>query len=238
SGTQANLRSVLPLPDGRVLAGGLGGIVLELRDGQWQSIVTDTGCPIVSMAALEDDSVIAVGGEYNIETNQFIGRMFLYSEGKWSAIEIENPLPRLRRVRKEGDSLLITGDGGTALRWTTSGLKPLVTRLRYDLHDVISFAEGQALICGDDGTVLLEAARSETTEAVTVEQRSHWKKISNDETNKTLRTIWAIDDTHVIAAGDSGTVIHYRDEQVTVHQTPGKQRIHALWGSSPRNIYA
>ncbi len=238
SGTSVNLRSVLPLADGRVLVGGLGGTVLEFCDGQWRGIETNTGCPIVSMAALNEDSVIAVGGEYSIDTKQFVGRLFLYSEGIWSAVDIEHPLPRLRRVRREGNNLLITGDGGTALRWTTDGVSQLSTRLRYDLHDVISFADGQALLCGDGGTVLQEGPRTNKAIPVNSDEISRWQQISNGETNKTLRTLWVVDDSHVIAAGDAGTVLHYRDGELTVEETPGKLRIHALWGSSPRNIYA
>jgi photosystem II stability/assembly factor-like uncharacterized protein len=237
-GHRANLRAVLPLADGRVLAAGLGGTVLELHDGQWRKIETNTGCPIVSMACLNDDTVIAVGGEYSTQTNEFQGRIFLYTEGIWSAVDIDYPLPRLRRVRREGSNILITGDGGTAFRWTGSGVSLLATRLRYDLHDVISFSSGEALICGDNGTVLQETPHGEQSESAIDNHTARWLTISNGETNKTLRAIWPIDDKHVIAAGDSGTVLHYYDEKITVHQTPGKQRIHALWGSSPRNIYA
>jgi len=237
-GHTANLRAILPLADGRVLAGGLGGTVLELCDGQWRKIETNTGCPIVSMTCLNDDTVIAVGGEYSTQTNEFLGRIFLYSEGIWSAVDINYPLPRLRRVRREGNNILITGDGGTAFRWTESGVSLLATRLRYDLHDVISFSSGEALICGDNGTVLRESPRAEQSEPAIDGHTARWQTISNGETNKTLRAIWPLDDKHVIAAGDSGTVLHYCDEEITVHQTPGKQRIHALWGSSPRNIYA
>ncbi|MCZ6875970.1 MAG: hypothetical protein O7G88_20975 [bacterium] len=238
SGSTANLRAVLPLADGRILASGLGGTVLELSDGQWRQIETNTGCPIVSMAPLSDGAVIAVGGEYSTESQQFIGRIFLYTGDDWSAVEVDYPLPRLRRIRREGSNLLITGDGGTAFRWTADGVSQLATRLRYDLHDVISFADGQALICGDDGTVLQEAPLEEQSGQVITSSRARWQQISNGETNKTLRTLWAIDAEHVIAAGDSGTVVHLSDGQITVTETPGKQRIHALWGSSPRNIFA
>ena len=236
SGSTANLRSVLALADGRVLAGGLGGTVLELCDGRWRQIETNTGCPIVSMACLNEDTVVAVGGEYSTHTHAFIGRIFLFSDGIWSAAEIDYPLPRLRRVRREGSNLLITGDDGTAFRWTDRGVNRLLTRLRYDLHDVISFADGQALICGDAGTLLQESLSGEESEPVS--DKTHWQVISNGETNKTLRTLWPLGDNHVIAAGDSGTVVHYCDGELTVHQLPGKQRIHALWGSSARNIYA
>ena len=238
SGHTGNLRAVLPLADGRVLVAGLGGAVLELSGGQWKKIETNTGCAIVSMTCLNEDTVIAVGGEYSTQTHQFVGRIFLYSEGIWSAVEVDYPLPRLRRVRREGSNILITGDGGAAFRWTEKGVNLLATRLRYDLHDVISFAGGEALICGDNGTVLRETLRSEESEPASSDTTTPWRIISNGETNKTLRAIWPIDDKHIIAAGDSGTVLHCRDEEITVHQTPGKQRIHALWGSSPRNIFA
>lgn len=238
SGTTANLRSVLPLPDGRILAGGLGGTVLELCDDHWQKIETHTACPIVSMAALVEDAVIAVGGEYDIDSNRFLGRIFLYSDGNWSPVTFDYPLPRLRRVRREGNNLLITGDGGTALRWTTQGVSQLSTRLRYDLHDVISFADGQALICGDDGTVLQEAPHSEQAIPVIGGTKAKWRRISNNETNKTLRTIWVIDNSEFLAAGDSGVVLHYRQGELTVSKTPGNLRIHDLWGTSSRNIFA
>jgi len=234
----ANLRSVLPLENGRVLIGGLGGTVMEQNEGQWRKIETNTGCPIVSMTCLNEDTVIAVGGEYSTQTHEFIGRIFLYSDGIWSAAEIDYPLPRLRRVRREGNNILITGDGGTAFRWTEQGASRLATRLRYDLHDVISFATGDALICGDSGTVLQESPRCDQSEPADQGNHANWQTISNGETNKTLRTLWPVADNHVIAAGDSGTVLHCHDGQITVQQTPGKQRIHALWGSSPKNIFA
>jgi photosystem II stability/assembly factor-like uncharacterized protein len=234
----ANLRAVLPMADGRVLVAGLGGTALELCDGQWRTIETNTGCPIVSMTCLNEDTVIAVGGEYCTQTQAFIGRIFLYSDGQWSAAEVDYPLPRLRRVRREGNNILITGDSGTAFRWTEQGASLLPTRLRYDLHDVISFATGDALICGDCGTVLQESPHTEDSEPAVEDNRGSWQTVSHSETNKTLRTLWPVADNHLIAAGDSGTVLHYRDGQVTLQQIPGKPRIHALWGSSPKNIYA
>lgn len=237
-GSNANLRAVLPLPDGRVLVAGLGGTVLLLADGSWQTIETQTGCPIVSMCCLDQTTVIAVGGEYCTATQQFIGRIFTWQGDAWSPVDIDYPLPRLRRVRREGDNIIITGDGGVAFRWTDKGVDLLSTRLRYDLHDVISFAHGSALICGDNGTVLHEVPHCEQPEPLADEDLNPWKLISSGQTNKTLRTIWPIDDQHLIAAGDAGTVLHYRDGAVTVHQTPRQLRIHAIWGSSPRNIYA
>ena len=238
SGTNANLRAVLPLSEGRVLVAGAGGTVLLFEHGDWTPLATDTGCPIVSMAQLGDDSVIAVGGEYSLEDEQFRGRLFLYSEGRWQPIEAEQPLPRLRRVRKAGDQLLICGDDGTAFRWTAEGARRLPARLRYDLHDVICLADGSVLICGDGGTVLQETAARPGEQAGSARPQQAWQTISNGETNRTLRAIWPIDKDHLIAVGDSGTVLHINGDQVTLRPTPVPQRIHSLWGSSPKNIFA
>ena len=238
SGTTANLRSVLPRADGSVLVGGLGGTVLEFRDSQWRTIDTNTSCPIVSMAPLGEDAVIAVGGEYNIESQGFIGRIFLYRDERWETVDVDYPLPRLRRVRKEGSSILITGDGGAAFRWTQKGVSRLPTRLRYDLHDVISFNGLDAIICGDGGTLLQESPHTKQRSPAIAKPRGCWEIISSDETNKTLRSIYAIDADNIVAAGDSGTVLHIAGDQVSVTETPGKLRIHALWGSSPKNIFA
>ena len=238
SGTAANLRSVLPREDGSVLVGGLGGTVLEFRDSRWRTIDTNTSCPIVSMAPLGEDAIIAVGGEYDIESQRFLGRIFLYRDSNWDTVDVDQPLPRLRRVRREGSSLLITGDGGAAFRWTEKGVSRLPTRLRYDLHDVISFNGLDAIICGDGGTLLQESPHAKQHSPVIAKQEIRWEIISSGETNKTLRSVYAIDADNIVAAGDSGTVLHIYNSEISVTETPGKLRIHALWGSSPRNIFA
>ena len=190
SGTSANLRSVLPLEDGRVLVGGLGGTVLEYRDDHWRAITTNTGCPIVSMAPLGENSVIAVGGEYDVKSQQFVGRIFMYRNDNWEPVDVDYPLPRLRRVRAEGHNILITGDGGAAFRWTEKGVQRLSTRLRYDLHDVISFENGEALICGDSGTLLKESpATGQQQKSEESKNKAQWETISAGETNKTLRSL-------------------------------------------------
>lgn len=238
SGTAGNLRVVLPLSSGNVLVGGLGGTVLEYQGESWRAITTGTGCPIVSMAELPDGQVLAVGGEYCVDTNEFVGRIFLYHKGDWSAVTTDYPLPRLRRVRREGNGLIIVGDGGKAFRWTSEGVSLLTTRVRYDLHDAVCLTENQVLICGDNGALLQECSGQTGAAETTAPECSPWMVISQAETKKTLRTLWAIDDQHLIAAGDGGTVVHIEGETLTLSNTPGKLRIHALWGSTPTNIYA
>jgi photosystem II stability/assembly factor-like uncharacterized protein len=238
SGTSANLRSVLPLADGRVLVAGAGGTVLIFDQDTWSPIETDTGCPVVSMAQLSDHTVIAVGGEYDLNDGEFRGRIFLFNDGLWQAVDTEQPLPRLRRVRKCGDNLLICGDDGTAFRWTAEGARRLPTRLRYDLHDIICLDSGEVLICGDGGTLLQETAARPGATTQDNQEQQHWRVISDAETNRTLRAIWPIGKNSLIAVGDSGTVLHIEGEQLICRQTPQKLRIHSLWGSSPKNVFA
>lgn len=238
SGTQANLRAVLPLPDGRVMAAGDNGTLLILEDGHWTTVVTDTGCPIVGMACLRDDAVIAVGGEYDIDLGAFSGRIFLYADGCWQAVDSGLTLPRLRRVRRAGDNLLICGDAGTALRWTTEGARKLSTRLRYDLHDVLSLENGRALLCGDGGTLLQESPVASVTTLKPNPDVPKWQRISNGETNCTLRSLWPVNNNTLIAAGDGGLVLHIEGSRIVKQETPQGLSIHALWGSSPRNIFA
>jgi photosystem II stability/assembly factor-like uncharacterized protein len=239
SGTSANLRSVLPLADGRVLVAGAGGtVLLQTEDGNWSTVESGTGCSIVSMAQLGDEAVIAVGGEYDIESGGFLGRIFLYNEGQWQAVESELPLPRLRRVRNSGDCLLICGDDGTAFRWTADGARRLPTRLRYDLHDLFSSPYGDVLICGDGGTLLRECAADSVEDITALPNTKQWRKISDGETKRTLRTIWPIGGDHLIAAGDGGTLLHIEGETISAEEVPGGLRIHDIWGSSPRNVFA
>jgi hypothetical protein len=237
SGTSANLRAVLPLDDGRVLVAGAGGAALIFEENRWSSIETNTGCPIVSMAQLGDDSIIAVGGEYDLDAGEFRGRLFLYREQQWQPIDTEQPLPRLRRVRRCGEQLLICGDSGTAFRWTAEGARRLPTRLRYDLHDVICLDDTSVLICGDGATVLQERPAQPGEKTESVHQKQQWKTVSNGETNHTLRTIWVIGKEQLIAAGDAGTVLHIDGDQLTLRKTPQQLRIHGLWGSSGKNVF-
>jgi photosystem II stability/assembly factor-like uncharacterized protein len=238
SGTTANLRAVLPLEDGRVLVAGTGGTALLFENGACSSIATNTGCTIVSMAQLGSDSVIAVGGEYDLEAGAFRGRLFLYSDNLWQPIETEIPLPRLRRVRRCGEQLLICGDGGTAFRWTAEGARRLPARLRYDLHDIICLEDAKLLICGDSGCVLQERTAQPGEKSAPNIEKQRWHTISQGETVRTLRTAWHIGKEQLIAAGDSGTVLHIDGEQIVERTTPQQLRIHGLWGSSPKNIFA
>ena len=234
--TTANLRCVLPLANGRVLAGGLGGALVERCEGQWRAVETGTGCAIVSIVELGDDSFVAVGGEYSVTEGCFVGRIFLYRDGHFHGVQTGLQLPRLRRVRRLDGDLLIVGDAGTAYRWSAQGVKQIPGRSRYDLHDACAIA-GQVLICGDGETLLQEQAAVPGAPSEPVPKK-RWELICPGLTQRTLRTLWAAESNHLVAAGDGGEVLHLRGEEIVRRGIPGGLTVHALWGSSARNILA
>ena len=242
--TQANLRCVLPLADGSILVGGVGGAVLRRVEGEWVVIETNTRSQILSMAARGDDDIIAVGGEYIGSSAGFVGRIFSTDCESWTQIDIDQPLPRLRRVRCDGPGgLLIVGDGGIALRIDDGELAALETRLRHDLHDVAGFAGHTPVLCGDAGVVLTAAPPLATvkgdTEAVPRSSRSpQWSIAAESDSPHILRGLWAASDDCVFAVGDAGTALRYNENAWSRLPVPENIRLHAVWGTSPTNVYA
>lgn len=234
--TTANLRCVLPLADGRVLAAGLGGELLEKTEGGWQKIETNTGCAIVSIAQLDDNSFVAVGGEYSVNEGEFVGRIFLLQDGQFSAVDTAQRLPRLRRVRRSGDTLLIMGDGGAVWRWSATGVKRIPGRARYDLHDALSVAD-DVFFCGDGETLLSEQPAG-LGSAPLVSNVPRWEQLAAGETQRCLRALLSPEPGQLIAAGDGGEVLHLHDGHIDKKQIPGDLTVHALWCSSPRNVLA
>jgi hypothetical protein len=237
TGSNVNLRCVLPLGEDRVLAGGLGGTLLDFNDGKWRQVETNSGCALVSIAQLGEDSFVVVGGEYSVAEGEFVGRIFLYADGDLSEVETGLQLPRLRKARREVSGLLIVGDGGAAYRWTEKGVVKLPGRARYDLHDVLSFATGEALICGD-GETLLEERKGVAPPELAAPQGGRWEQLAKGLTQRTLRCLCEVDEGHIVAAGDGGVLLHWRDGEIQEKKIPGGLTVHALWRSSPRSVYA
>lgn len=240
-GASANLRCVLPLDDTSIMVAGLGGTVLRYRDDRWEKINTQTNCPITSMVAVDAAEILAVGGEYDAATGDFLGRVFQYDGEIWSEIEIGQSLPRLRRIQRYKDELLIVGDGGFATRINRQGAKRLHTKIRHDLHDVAILEHGNTLVCGDGGTVLMESLNSNAGADVEPPagcvSSSSWKNISPGITKKSLRGVWCAHPNLIYAVGDAGTVIKYDGQDWTSENIPANNRLHGIWGTSPNNIY-
>jgi hypothetical protein len=188
------------------------------------------------MAALGEDSFVAVGGEYSVTESCFVGRIFLYRNGEFSEVDTGLSLPRLRRVRLVDGDLLIVGDAGAVYRWSADGVRQIPGRSRHDLHDVFSVS-GQVLICGD-GETLLQEKQAEPGAVSEPVQSRHWELVHPGLTQRTLRTLWAAEPGHLIAAGDGGEVLHLRGEEAVVRAIPGGLTVHALWGPSARNVLA
>ncbi len=237
SGSRANLRAVLPLSDGRVLAAGLSGTLLVLEDERWHTVETGTACPLVSMAECPDGRVILVGGEYSVTDGGFRGCLFEFSAEGVVDITPEAPLPRLRQVRWLDDALWICGDEGLALRWSDAGIEQLHNPARFDLHDVCRH-EGETWFCGDRGSLFQVCTEAAAPTIQTNENAPRWQLVSEGEIRGALRTLCVLGENQLLAAGDSGHVLHIADDELRWEQVPGGLRIHDLWCSSPRNVFA
>ena len=242
SGVRVHLRCVLPLPDGTVLVAGADGVVLRYREGEWHRIVTDTACYILSLTAFSSNDIYAVGGEYSSELTDFIGRIFHLNGDDWIEIKVDQSLPRLRRIRREGDGLLIAGDSGGAFRYDKSELIKLAPGVRYDLHDVITTSTGRTIFCGDGGTVLVESETEvDETESTVILERNiipDWETMFQHTTNKILRGLWAASSGVVYAVGDAGTILRFDGNRWEQLPAPKDVRLHGVWGTSADNVYA
>ncbi|BFM15389.1 hypothetical protein R50073_15720 [Maricurvus nonylphenolicus] len=240
SGTSANLRSVLVCENGSVLVGGANGELRQFRDGQWTSIETNTDCHILSMAQIPDGDIYAVGGFYDGDSTGFKGCIFRYTEENWSSLVDDIALPRLRRIRVDGDRLTVVGDQGCAFYWSDKGAKNIHSALRHDLHDIICFPDQPNIICGDGGSLLLEQTLTEQDlESIqTVKAKSQWQTIFSGVIKQTLRGCFSFSDGNAIAVGDGGFCIHISDKETEVKQVPIQVNLHDVWGTSPRNLFA
>ena len=240
-GSSVNLRCILPLDDNSIMVAGLGGTVLHYRDGRWENSNTQTNCPIVSMVAVGAEEILAVGGEYDAATGGFVGRVFQYDGEVWSELETGQSLPRLRRIQRDKDELLIVGDGGFATRINRQGAQRLHTNILHDLHNVAILERGSSLVCGDGGTVMLESMDSNSEAAIESPagsaSSSSWKNISPGITKKSLRGVWCAHSKLIYAVGDAGTAIKYDGQDWTSENIPVNNRLHGIWGASPNNIY-
>ncbi len=238
--TKVNLRSVLVLQDNSVMIGGANGVVKHLYDNQWLAIETETDCHIVSIAQTPQGDVYAVGGLYKPEKSGFVGCIFHYANGVWQEVGADIDLPRLRRIRCEGDNLIIVGDHGSAYYWTAQGVAQLHTSSRYDLHDIICFNNRSAIICGDGGSVLLETSLTaqEVEGLHQVKAQSLWQPVFENKIKQTLRGCFTFADGSAIAVGDGGYTVHIQADVATLNQVPLKVNLHDVWGSSPNNAFA
>ena len=235
--TNANLRCALRLSDSDLLVGGLGGTLLRFDGQAWTDIHTDSASPLVSMAELPDGAVLIAGGDYDVDSGRFRGRLFLLQDDELIALDTPADLPRLRHLSYCSGQLLICGDDGFACRWTETGIEPLHNNARYDLHSAI-VSQDTSWLCGDQGSLFrLERCAPEELGEQQIASAG-WRVLSRESTTYTLRTLLAINENTLIAAGDAGQVAHIESESIRWEQTPAQLRIHSLWASSPRNIYA
>ncbi len=247
--TEANLRAVATLPGNRVLAAGLNGTLLLRDDERWRLIETQTQCPLVSIAVLDDEQVLLVGGEYSTKSQGFVGRVFLLKlsnghigEGDDAIavlreVDSGEQLPRLRKIRAIGDDLLMVGDGGFAVRWNNDSVSALGSTARYDLHDAI-YDGKDTWFCGDCGSLFRLGEINEAPQDSAAATKPRWQVLCDGALRGSLRSVWSLGDGRFIAGGDEGRVAWIEGDAVHWETLPIDIRVQAFWSSSPRNLIA
>ena len=236
--TSANLRTVLAFEDGRVLVAGSNGAALWYRDAQWQPADTGTTCNLTGLTVAADAAIYAVGGEYAKELGGFRGRVFRVDGDRWSAVDPGCALPRLRRVRRFGRAVVLVGDQGAVYLLGTGGVMPLDLGTRVDIQDAQVLDAGGLGFCGDRGSVHLPADDSvPTPQSTLVPAEPEWT-VADLDTRATLRALHPFADGTIVAVGDAGASFICRKGSWQSIPAPGEIDLHAVWGTSPGNVFA
>ena len=211
SGVRQHLRSVIALPDGRIMAsGGDGAVVIRNSEGVWEQ----QDCPIASnfttSVVLDDDRVLLAGGRYFIDANGFRGDLVLFDGETCTALFKDQSFSRFRAVGKVTDGVLTIGDSGQIHLIRGERIDRLACDTSHDLLGLIRLPGDGAMAVGDFGTVLVgdaEALSCFAAPAVAGAEQSCWSALSSG-TDRQLWGVW----THPVsgqlyACGEEGTVL-------------------------------
>lgn len=181
--------------DGRVLAAGTYGKVLEIKDdGGIQAIETGVHANLQDIAAWDEKHLIAVGNDATVITS-FDGGV------SWSAADV---VPRtgiadkLRRIRIWGEGYgVITGEMGAVLKSNDYGVtwNRLIEEEDLSINDIHRFSNGDFLVVGEFGRISRLPAGAGEVEEVFV------------ETENSLMAVSFRDDENGVIVGLDGMVL-------------------------------
>ena len=241
--TDVHLRAVVRCRDGALLVAGAQGSILTCRNGEWAPMESGTMTHLTGLHADGDGTVYAAGGQFNVRRNGFVGTLLRLRGGTWTALDSDEPLPRLRAVERIGDAVLAIGDHGTVARVDGDRLVTERVDTRRDLHG-LAFAGGQrALSVGDGGaiiertTVSADALPALDAGAAHVGRASPWEAVDGCPTDRVLWSVWGDDDL-VVAVGDEGAVVAFDGGRWLAHAAPSPLHLHGVWGRRADQVYA
>lgn len=243
SGVSTHLRGILGLDDGTLLACGAGGLLLRCRGGRWQAMDSDTGAHLNRLWARSANEIYAVGGQYNVRANRFVGSIHRYDGRRWRTLPgPEVPLQRLRAMAGDAEQIVLVGDRGSIYTLRHDRIETRNSGVEHDLHGVVLLGDDDAVIVGDCGTVLSSAGAAAAGPGETLPDRTapmnRWHPMSQTLTDRMLWSVWGSGADDVFAVGESGTIIHYDGSRWAAMASPTDRHLHGVWGSSASNVYA
>ena len=240
--TDVHLRAVVRSRDGTLLVAGAQGSVLACRNGEWAPMRTGTSTHLTGLHA-DDDTVYAAGGQFNVRRNGFVGTLLRLRGETWTALDSDQPLPRLRAVERVGDAVLAIGDHGTVARVEDDRLVSERVDTRRDLHGLASAGGQRALSVGDGGaiiertTVSANALPALDAGTAPVGRASPWEAVEGCPTDRVLWSVWG-DEDQVVAVGDEGAIVTFDGRRWLARAAPSPLHLHGVWGRRADQVYA
>ncbi len=241
SPTQVNLRGVTRTPAGQLFAvGGEGTVITSKGDGHWEALDCPYGAGFQSVLALSDDELLMAGGRYFVDAGGFRGELVRWHKGRFTAVEVDEAMPRLRSLQAYKSGVLIAGDQGHLYFLEGNRLDQLRTDSRHDLMDTIPLPTGEALVVGDFSTVMTAApdfVKALAPSASDSAQEADWE-VMESGTHHNLWGLHHASDGATYACGDAGTVLQFRDNRWQALPIVGDLAVHCLWDVGDGGLYA
>ena len=241
--TDVHLRAVARCRDGTLLVAGAQGSVMACRNREWAPMETGTTTHLTGLHADGDGTVYATGGQFNVRRNGFAGTLLHLRDGTWTALDFDEPPPRLRAVERVGDAILAIGDHGTVARVEGDRIVTERVDTRRDLYGLAAAGGRRGLSVGDGGVVIerttVSAAALPALDAgaAPVGRASPWEAVGGCPTDRVLWSVWG-DDGQVFAAGDEGAIVGFDGERWLAHAAPSPLHLHGVWGRRADQVYA
>lgn len=259
SPTRINLRAVGCTPGGRVFAaGGEGTVIRRDLDGSWEALDCPLGAGFQAMLVVDDDTLLLGGGRYFVDQGGFRGELVSYANGRFEAIDVDTPMPRLRSLRPYKDGVLIVGDrgylfylrdflaqaspGGARAEKQQPRLYQLESNCHHDLMDIVPLTTGEALVVGDFGTIMTAAPDFIDALAPVAggeAETPRWEAMDSP-TDRQLWNLWETPQGVCYACGEAGTVMRLAADGDRWERLPAptELNLHCVLDAGEGGLYA
>lgn len=243
SGTNAHLRAITVLPDGKIVAaGGQGTVLLRESEGNWQVIECPVASNFQAVAAVSDTEIIFAGGRYFVGENGFRGDLIRMRDGVFEKLHSDKTFSRFRALVPYRDGLLSVGDRGHIWYVQRGRADRLDSGTRHDLLGIVPLASGEAIAVGDFGTVLTAAPDFHRHLASPAALRAADLPVWQIMESKTDRQLWGLwhdrRDDAVYACGEEGTLVRFAGDSWETLPPAGDTGFHCLCDAPDGGLFA